>query len=171
MRDSEEWKRKGFVRWAKQGPNGMDAVMLRAASAFLQALEAASFRWVDKAFDSSGVPAHVVNLERNLTAARTDYVMVIFDKHRRPRFQVLFGSKGSTSPYPWIRAGALVWEQGSELVKFKWWGPSWWQLNKVESLSRTIDKVASLMPQVLQYMSSGEVGANVHSEIVPQLGI
>lgn len=164
MNVADERKLKAFIRWMKNGPDKMQPAFLRAVDMFCAPLEAVGFRCADKAFDASGVPAHTINLERKATADSTDYVMVIFDNHRRPRFQVIFGSKRTMPPQSWIRSAALVWKRDSELVKYKWWGAKWWHLNKVKSLDHAVDRVMTLMPQVVHYLSSGEAGDNVHSE-------
>ena len=144
----------------------MEQALLGAASSLLAPLESGGFQWVENAFDVGAVPAHSLNLERSGASDSIDFVLIIFDKRRHLRFQVLFGSKRATAPYPWIRSGALVWKQGSELVKYKWWGAKWWHLDKVESLSLAAIRTASLMPQVFRFLSSGEVGENVYSDLI-----
>jgi hypothetical protein len=160
-------KIRGFQRWVKAGPKEMEPTLLRSASALVAPLEAAGFECAEKAFDGSAVPAHSLNLERRSPADQVDFVLIIFDKRRRLRFQIIFGSKHAAAPYAWVRSGALVWRPGSEQVKFKWWGAKWWNLSKVETFCDAVNMVIALMPQAVEYLSSGKVGAHVYADPIP----
>lgn len=154
---------KAFSRWLGAGPTAVVAEVLNAAARLRAPFEAAGFRLVDKTFDSSGAPAHSLNLEREGLPGDTDYVVITFDKRRDLRFQVIFGSKETRPPHKWVKSGALVRKAGSELDKHKWWGATWWSFDKRKALASATDEVVSLVPQALHFLATGEAGKNVHS--------
>lgn len=151
---------KGFRRWAATSSKKHAISLEHAVASLVPQLESAGFLWVDKSFDCGVVPAHTINLEREVAAGRVDYVQLVFDKRQRARFQILFGSKEKEPPHRWVRAGALVWTQ-SESITHKWWGARWWHLDREAALVGAVDVVAALLPQLLQFLSDGKAGDNV----------
>lgn len=157
---------RAFRRWLKAGPVDVGDAVLGAVACLREPLEDVGFRLAEKPFDGSGAPAYSLNLERSDASGIKDYVVITFDKWRRLRFQVIFGSKEAAPSHNWVKSGALVWKFGSELDKHKWWGTKWWNVNKSEALASAVDEVMPLFPQVLRFLATGEAGANVHvSEI------
>lgn len=161
-------RRKAFTRWAALADSEMESALLCAVDTLASVPLAAGFEYVEKAFDSIGVPPFAVSVERSPTFGVTDYICFGFDKRHRARFQIYFGSKETAHPHRWIRAGALVWKNGSELDQYKWWGAKWWQPNKVASFKKAVEQVAQLMPQVVHYLSTGLAGPDIFSEKIPQ---
>lgn len=159
-----------FARWVKVGPTSCEHVLLEAAARLREPFEAAGFRLVEKTFDGSWTPAHSLNLERSDASGVVDYIVITFDKRHLLRFQIIFGSKEVRAPYRWIRSGALVWRSGSELDKHKWWGAKLWHMNKPQALAHAVTEVASLVPQALRFLASGEAGENVHSVQIAETG-
>jgi len=149
------------------GPDEISSELVRALQVLLPVLERYGFRWLEKSFDTGQLPANIVNLERSPDSGAVDYVLLVFDKNRRRRFQIIFGKKGKDSPYPWIRAGALVWKSGSELLKYKWWGPRWWEINKSLAFASVVNQVAELFPQVDLFLANGVIGVNVFESSIP----
>lgn len=152
---------KGFSRWAATATTKRAKTLEHAVVVLVPQLESAGFRWVDKSFDCGIVPAHTINLEREVVPGRVDYVQLNFDKRQRARFQVLFGSKEKEPPHRWVRSGALVWKKKSESVEYKWWGARWWQVDREAALVQAINTVAVLLPQLLNFLSEGVAGQNV----------
>lgn len=161
---SKAGKIRPFEQWSSLASEDMRESLLRAAEVLTSLPLEHGFKLERKAFDSSDPPAYALNLERHLATGQTNFIYVGFDKYHRTRFQILFGTKGTSPPHRWIRAGALVWKNGSELQEYKWWGAKWWQPNKVKAFNREIGKAAELMPQVLDYLNSGTVGSHIFEE-------
>lgn len=157
--------KKKFWQWASAAPAVRVEAFRIAILAFQRFLEDHHFRQCDKSFDIGPLPANSVNFERGTVSGRIDYVILIFDTRYKPRFQVLFGSKGSDRPHVWIRSGALV-SKKSELLKHKWWGATVWSLNKDKSLINAIQTVEKLLPQVIEFLDNGGVGSNVWEVIL-----
>lgn len=158
-------KIKAFERWSALANEEMKESLLRAAEILTSLPLEHGFQLENKAFDSSDPPPYALNLERHVASGETNFIYVGFDKHHRARFQVLFGTKGTSPPHPWIRAGALVWKTGSELQEYKWWGAKWWQPNKVKAFNSEVEKAAALMPQIFDYLSSGTTGSHIFAEL------
>jgi hypothetical protein len=152
---------RGFRSWASTADQTRVLTLERAVASLVPQLESAGFLWVDKSFDCGSVPVHTVNLEREVVPGRIDYVQIIFDKRHRARFQLMFGSKEKAPPHRWVRSGALVCKKKSESVEYKWWGARWWNLDKEAALVNAVDAAASLLPQLLQFLSDGVAGNNV----------
>lgn len=151
----------GFRKWAATANQDRVMTLARVVTSLVPQLERAGFQWVDKSFDCGSVPANTINLEREVVPGRVDYVQLIFDKRHRARFQLIFGSKEGVPPHRWVRSGALVWKKDSESVEYKWWGARWWQLDKEAALAIAADVIASLLPQLLRFLSDGVAGTNV----------
>lgn len=135
--------------------------LLRAVTLFVPPLEAAGFKCIDRWFDGGVVQANSINMEREHANGRADFVTIIFDRYRRAQFQVSAGTKEKEPPHLWVRAGALVWKKKNETMKYKWWGARWWHFDKNTALDRAIEKAASLLPQLIDYLSNGVAGENV----------
>lgn len=159
---------RSFSRWISRGHPEISKEFVGALEVLLPVLERYGFRWVEKAFDTDQMPANIVNLERYPESDIIDYVLLVFDKERQRRFQLLFGKKGKVPPHPWIRAGALVWKTGSELLKYKWWGPAWWEINKSAAFGNVVNHVAELLPQVDLFLVNGATGPNVFKSSIPK---
>lgn len=152
---------KGFSRWAALGTKDRERQLMHAVALFTSLLEAAGFKWVERCFDIGIAQANSINLEREHENGQVDFVLIIFDRYRRARFQVSAGTKEKEPPHRWVRAGALVWKKKDALVKYQWWGAKWWHLDKSAALDRAIEQVASLLPQLLEYLSTDAAGPNV----------
>ena len=152
---------KGFRRWAATATQKRGLTLERAVTMLVPQFEHAGFLWVDKSFDCGSVPAHTINLEREVVPGQIDYVQLIFDKHHGARFQLIVGSKGKQAPHRWVRSGALVWKKKSESVEYRWWGARWWHLDQEAALISAIDAVTSSLPQLLRFLSDGVAGSNV----------
>lgn len=139
----------------------MQSALLRAVEMLTAIPLQEGFQLADRAFDSSGPPPYAINLERALITGATDYIYIGFDKHHRLRFHVLFGSKATDHPHRWIRAGSLVWKNGSELEKFGRWGARWWQPNKLSAFADGVGRATKLMPQVIEFLDAGAAGPNI----------
>lgn len=156
---------KGFRRWAATASEKRALSLEHAVASLVPQLEGAGFQWVDKSFDCGAVPAHTINLEREVAPSQIDYVQLVFDKRQRARFQVLFGSKEKEPPHRWVRAGALVWKK-SESVEYKWWGARWWHLDREAALVGAVDAIGAMIPQLLQFLADGAAGDNVWASTV-----
>lgn len=152
---------KGFSRWAAMGEKDREQQLMRAALLFISLLETVDFKLVDRYFYGGSIQANSIRLERDNINGQMDFINIIFDKYRRARFQVAGGTKDNEPPHRWIRGGALVWKKKNELMKYQWWGARWWHFDKNAALERAIENVAVLLPQLVDYLSSGVAGPNV----------
>lgn len=154
-----------FERWSSLGGAKMRAELLRAAETLTSIAVEHGFEVKSKAFDSSDPPPYALNLEKNLPTGETNFIYIGFDKHHRARFQVLFGTKGTPPPHHWVRSGVLVCKQGGALHEHRWWGPKWWQPNKVKVFRDQALEAAKLTPQILEYLSKGVAGSHIAVEL------
>ena len=134
---------------------------MHALFSFSPMLEEAGFKLTEACFDGGVAPENTINYERERSGGQVDFVMTIFDKLHRPKFQVVFGCKEFEPPHKWLLAGSLVWKQESELQKFKWWGPRWWHAHKHKILALEIERVATLLPEVSNFLAGEAAGANI----------
>lgn len=165
MSSTRELHRTAFVRWASLADADMRDAVLSASERICAKLIESGFSPNSVPFDGSGLPAHAINLNRAHDAEHFEYVVVSFEKRHSAQVQLFFGVKGMTPPHSWVRAGSLVWKPGSELQKHKWWGAKWWTIGKVAALNSAAIRVESLVPQVVEFLSSGHVGTNIHNEL------
>ena len=131
-----------------------------AVAPCLEVLKAEGFKAVRQEFDGKSAQPNAISLER-VRGDELDFVRIIFDKFGRGRFKVISGTRLSAPPYNWVRAGDLVrWSTDDDAAK--WWGTSWWNLNKQQAVKAAAMKVARLLPQFLTFLSDGSVGRNVY---------
>ena len=152
---------KGFRRWLKAAPEKVGEVFFSAASMIALALQGIDFELVDVEFDGGRPSAQELSFQRRPGNQTTQFASVIFDRRFRLRFQISFGEKCNVAPHEWVRAGSLVWQRKSDLVDYKWWGPRWWQLNKIEVFRRRAFEVAQLVPEIDRFLADGYKGKHV----------
>jgi len=152
---------RAFIRWASLGGEPRKRLLLAAVEQLSAIPLREGFNYKGRAFDSSGPPAYAVNLERASAHGTTDYIHIGFDKRHHLRFSVLFGSKETSPPHAWVRAGSLVWKKGLDDVKYKVWGARWWHAVKTKAFSDSVLQSSELMQQVVRYLDSGDVGDHV----------
>jgi len=160
MTQRRDIQNRRFFRWLKTGPKIQEGPIENATEKFLSVLEPFEFKWVEKNFDGGCAQAHAIELERE-NAQDVDFISIIFDKDRSWRFKVISGKKECFPPHKWIQAGDLVRYQ-SDLDRAKWWGASWWNLNKRKSFERSVNKVVELLPELEDFLSNGTVGNAIY---------
>jgi hypothetical protein len=152
---------KRFKSWTSRTNKARAIALSAAATAITSSIESGGLKLSDTAIDESGVPPHCLNFERFSEHHNIDFVLVIFDKYHRLRFQIIFGRKGAKRPYPWIKSGSLVWKMGRDQIRFKWWGPRWWRIGKLRAFKREVASAAEAVLQVSEYLEFGKIGRNV----------
>jgi hypothetical protein len=90
-----------------------------------------------------------------------DYVVVNFEKHSAPRFQIHFGRRRNTVDNEFIRSGNLV-KNPHEYYHF-WGKPAWlptrfWSDN---SAQRVVSTVTSMVDEIIAFIEFGEKGENI----------
>jgi hypothetical protein len=154
-----------FGRWVARAPDGLKEIIQKGVAAFDKTLEARGFVEHRTTFDGISVPAHCINYERKAELT-TDFILVVFDKRYRRRFQVTFGSKGPPPQFAWIKAGSIVWRPGGRSMRYRWWGAEWWHVRKTMKLEDAIASAASKLPQVICYLETGETGDNLSIDTI-----
>lgn len=143
----------------------MKVELLRAAETLMSIPVEHGFEVQTKAFDGSDPPPYALNLERRLPTGETDFIYIGFDKHHRARFQILFGTKATTSPHHWVKSAVLVRQKGSGRHERRWWEAKWWQANKIRVFRDQTLEAASMTAQILEYLSNGIAGPNISAEL------
>lgn len=153
-------RNRQFAQWVSSAPPELRDLLQAAESEFCRLLTSVGFVRANHAFDTGAVPPHCLNFERRVQAG-FEYVLVAFEKHYAPRFQIIFGLKGPAPGYRWVRAGSLVWKSGARAMSYKWWGARWWSLDKRKRFERSISAAAARLSQAVTFLESGHAGANV----------
>jgi hypothetical protein len=153
-------RKRAFLRWLALGAKKREAQTKRAIAAFLPTLKAAGFEWIEKSFDGVSAQVNAIELERENVEGQIDFVSIIFDKHRRPKFQIALGTKEKAFPHRWVRGGRVVWHKNG-LDKHNWWGAKWWHLNKEDAFDAAVKEVTGILPQAIDFLSNGAVGSNI----------
>jgi len=155
-----EERRRAFKRWLALGPKSREAQASYAMRLFLPALEVVGFKWVEKGFDGVNAQVNAIELERENVQGQIDFISIIFDKYRSPRFQIALGTKEKLVPHKWVRGGRIV-RRKSGLDKHNWWGAKWWHLNKGVRFAFAVNEVFAILPQAVDFLSNGTVGPNI----------
>lgn len=161
MDERNKKRRRIFLRWLAQGSDELQTRANQLISTVVPQLEALGFEWVEEDLEGGRSQPNAISMERRTRKDEVDFVRIIFDKHRSSRFKVISGTKVSSPPHHWIKAGDLVRFQ-SELDRAKWWGPMWWHLDKAKVFDNALEKVGSLIPELTQFLSDGVRSPNIY---------
>ena len=101
MNAASSKRSKGFSRWAAAGGKDRERRLMHAVVSFVPPLEAVGFKWVEKCFDLGIAQANSINLEREHGDGQIDFVVIIFDRYYRARFQITGGTKEKEPPHRW----------------------------------------------------------------------
>ena len=157
---SPQDKKKAFLRWLSRGTAEHELLGRYLLQKFLPILRDAGFEWIEKETDGGRAQVNSISLERHRSDNYFDYVIILFDKYRYPKFKICSGRKEKEPPFQFILAGDLV-RYKSELDRAKWWAPRFWQLNKTNEFKKKVDKVSKFLPQLISFLDDGEVGPNI----------
>lgn len=155
---------RAFNGWVDQAPQRFASIIRSGSMELAEELQASGYSLRAEAFDGSGVPDYALNFEKTYDCGEVGYILILFDRHFRPRFQVVFGRKGLAPSFPWVRAGSLSQREDSELQRYKWWGAPWWGYSKANSLSSAFHAVHASLPRVITYLEFGAAGNNIRIE-------
>ena len=159
-------RKRAFLRWLTKGSKERETQARHALTTFLPPLLQAGFEWVEKDFEGYNSQVNSISLERGDSQGNIDFISIIFDKHRKPKFKIVAGTKKLNPPYEWIKAGDIV-RYRSETDQAKWWAPKFWQPNKKAVFNANVAKVAALLPQLIRFLDTGEVGSHIWEHKIP----
>ena len=83
-----------------------------------------------------------------------------FNKYRKLKFTIAFTVSDPSADYARTVIGNLV-PRKKEDCNQHWWGASLISLNKQKAFKKDVDKVAKILPQVIDFFEVGTVGANI----------
>ncbi len=124
------------------------------------------FERVDVALNNSEWPVAMDSIElERATASHTDSIYLSFAKHGVPRFQLGCSRREKIAPYNFIRSACLVRKPNQY---YCWWGKPWWfplWLWQHEHSKQLIDKIMPTLPQILDFLDTGQRGKNISKEV------
>jgi len=152
--------KKAFLRWSAKGDDDFQLIAAYAVNLLVPVMEKAGFKWVETSPDGFKTSHFMIDMERR-TESGIECVTYNFDKYRKYKFSITCTVSESSSPFKRNVISRLV-KYKSELDKASWWGASKLSLNKEKSFKKEVDKVATLLPQILNFLSNGEIGPNIY---------
>ena len=148
-----------FLKWLARGPVEKRHLADRVISIVVPFFEEAGFSWV-KSGSNVRPQINEIAMERRNGDGSVDVVSILFSKYRKPFFDVQVLRLMPPDYSHWAKNAHLVWKQGDD-VRYKRWGPRWWQLDQVKACNSVVDRVLSLSPQLLDYLADQQIGSNV----------
>jgi len=128
-------------------------------------VEQGGFRRVQCLLDDPEIPVlgSEIILERPASQGR-QFVEFVFEKYRKPRFQIRFGEMRSVGPgifnRPWFSALVRRPNQG-----YHFWGKPWWVPTAIwcdADAKRYIAQMVPMMRQILIFFDTRQRGRNVN---------
>lgn len=150
---------KAFLRWCAKGDADYQSAVSYALKFLLPMAEQAGFEWVDKSPDGYINPLFYVEMSRS-TARGYECISFNFNKYRKMKFAIAFTISDPSKEYVRTAIGNLVPRKSKDYNQY-WWGASLLSLNKQKAFKKDVDKVAKLLPQVIDFLSDGKVGDNI----------
>jgi hypothetical protein len=114
--------------------------------------------------DDDLVAANEIRMER-IVNDNIDSIYIFFDKYERAKFQIGFNRKSIKLLNEFVPTRHLVKDPSQY---YFWWGKPWWYPLSFwgESNSKkTIDEIMPLLPQILEFLESGNRGKNISMEV------
>lgn len=150
---------KVFVKWLMRGHTEKRRLADQVIDRIVPVFEQAGFSWVQSSF--YGRPQiNEVPMERRNGDGTVDFVSISFNKNRKPQFDIQVLRLVPPEHRRWSKNAHLVWKQDDD-VRYKRWGPKWWQLERIQAEKRTVEIVRGFVPQLLAYLSGEPPGPNV----------
>lgn len=156
----EKTSKKAFLRWCAKGDADFQRIASYAVDSLLPVMEHEGFRWVERSLDDLKVPNFMIEMERR-TDEGIECITYNFDKYQKYRFAITCTIAEPSRPFRRKVISRLV-RYKSELDKARWWGASLLNFNKEKAFKKEVDKVSGLLPQLLDFLATGHIGANVY---------
>lgn len=148
-----------FLKWLARGPAEKRRLADQVIASVVPVFEQAGFAWVKTG--SNGRPQiNEIPMERRNDDGSVDVVSILFNKYREPYFDVQVLRLTPPDYSHWTKNASLVWKQDDD-VRYKRWGPKWWELDRTRAEKRAVERVSALAPQLLTYLSGEYSGPNV----------
>ena len=151
--------KKAFLRWCAKGAEDYQRAVSYALETLLPMIEDTDFKWVDKTPDGHKNPSFYVEMSR-FTEHGYECISFNFNKYRKLKFTIAFTVSDPSADYARTVIGNLV-PRKKEDCNQHWWGASLISLNKQKAFKKDVDKVAKILPQVIDFFEVGTVGANI----------
>lgn len=151
--------KKAFLRWCAKGDEEYQLAISYALETLLPMIERAGFEWVNKTPDGHKNPSFYIEMARS-TERGYECVSFNFNKHKKLNFAVAFTISDPSAEYARTTIGGLV-PRKSDDFNQHWWGAALLSLNKEKAFKKNVDKVAKLLPQIIDFLAAGTVGANI----------
>jgi hypothetical protein len=148
-----------FMKWLARGPVEKRRLADAVIAIVVPVFEKAGFSSVKT--DSYGRPqVNEMAMERCNDDGTVDIVSILFNKYRKPYFDVQVLRLVPPDYSHWAKNAHLVWMQDDD-VRYKRWGPKWWQLDQAKAGKVVVERVRSLVPQLIDYLDDQKIGPNV----------
>ncbi|MEW6598741.1 hypothetical protein ACVSQ4_28100, partial [Klebsiella pneumoniae] len=154
--------KRRFRRWQSNTRRETRVLSELLEEKFVAVFLGSRFEWVGVNLTRPDWPVDTkeIVLER-ANSDLIDYVVVNFEKHSAPRFQIHFGRRRNTVDNEFIRSGNLV-KNPHEYYHF-WGKPAWlptrfWSDN---SAQRVVSTVTSMVDEIIAFIEFGEKGENI----------
>lgn len=159
-------KRQKFKRWQGHLPRETKVLSDNIEATLVPKVLSAGYEVQDLFFGDrkDRVSPSEIHFER-VEGERINYVTFSFDKYRRPKFQVHFGSRQIVAPFALLSRGNLVSKSGEY---YHFWGKPWWLPNSMWSdrcSTNVVQTVAAKLDQVFDYLQTGARGPNISRPI------
>ena len=151
--------KKAFLRWCAKGAEDYQRAVSYALETLLPMIEDTDFKWVDKTPDGHKNPSFYVEMART-TERGYECISFNFNKDKKLKFAVAFTISDPSAEYARTAIGGLVPRKSDDYNQF-WWGASLLSLNKEKTFKSNVDKVAKLIPQIIDFFATEAVGANI----------
>lgn len=152
--------KKAFLRWCAKGDASYQSAISYALETLLPVVEEAGFKWVEKSPDGFKTPSFMIDLERPKPKG-IERININFDKYKKLNFSVTGTISEKSTPYRRIVISRIV-KYKSEFAKASIWGASIFSLNKRRVFKKEADRVAKLLPQLINFLDTGNVGPNIY---------
>ena len=151
--------KKAFLRWCAKGDEEYQNAISYALDSLLPMAEQAGFEWIDKTPDGYKNPYFYVEMSR-FTEHGYECVSFNFNKYKKLKFSISFTVSDPSADYVRTVIGQLV-PRKKENYSQHWWGASLISFNKQKAFKKDVDKVAKLLPQVIDFFTVGTIGQNI----------
>jgi len=150
---------KVFLKWLARGPAEKRRLADQVIANITPIFEQAGFSWVGTCF--YGRPQiNEIPMERRNDDGTVDFVSISFNKYRKPQFDLQALRLAPPDHRHWTKNAHLVWKQDDD-VRYKRWGPKWWELDRAQAENKAVGRVRDLAPQLIAYLGGEQPGPNV----------
>jgi len=150
---------KSFLNWLARGSEAKRRLGDKVIASIVPIFEQAGFSWAASCF--YGRP-HIneIPMERQNADGTVDFISISFNKYRKPQFDVQALRLVPPDHRRWSKNAHLVWKQDDD-VRYKRWGPKWWQWERTKAEDKAVEMIRHLVPQLLDYLSGAPPGPNI----------